>query len=118
MLAAAFLFALTAVIHVFVGGPEVIGPLRQARIDPVAAAVLMVVWHMVTLLLCAAALALAHLTWHRNVAMAVLLTGLMAGTAVIFIAFGLSRLGSLWPMPQWSVFALLAALIALGLRRG
>lgn len=118
MLAAALLMAMTASVHVFVGGPEVMAPLRQTGIDPVAAAVLQVVWHMVTLMLVAAAGALAYLVRRRNPALSVLLIVINLGTALLFLAYGAALLGTVWPMPQWVIFLALAGLTAIGLRRG
>lgn len=117
MLAGAGLMALTCLVHVFAGGPEVMEPLRASDVAAVPDAVLHVVWHMVTLMLAVMAGALAYLGHTRNGALAVTLIALNLGTAVIFVGYGALRLGTLAPMPQWTIFLVIAGVIAVGLRR-
>src|SRR5689334_15928445 len=51
-------------VHVLGGAQRVVGPLREARVEPFARGTLLVVWHMVTwaLVTLTAAIALAALT--------------------------------------------------------
>lgn len=109
--------ALTGLVHVFAGGPEVMVPLRASDVPPLPNAVLHVVWHMVTLMLAVMAGALAYLVHNRNVVLALVLIALNLGTALIFVGYGAALLGTLAPMPQWTIFLAMAGVIAMGLRR-
>lgn len=117
MLLAALLMALTVMVHVFAGGPEIMQPVRASDLAPLPGAVVHVIWHFVTLLLALMAAALVFLWRMSNPPLAVLLIGINLGTALIFLAYGVALLGTVWPMPQWIIFLAVAALITLGLRR-
>lgn len=76
-------------VHTFVGGPQIIGPLRAATgLSPMVRGVLWMVWHMLTLVLALMALAfLASALWQsRDMALtATALSGalFLAGVVVI-----------------------------------
>jgi len=117
LIGAAALMAVCFLAHLFAGGAEVIDPLRASAVPDVPKAVLLVVWHMATLLLAVLTWALWHLSAHDNRALCGVVAVLSLGAAGLFIAYGVLMLGSLWPMPQWIAFLVVAALMAVGMRR-
>lgn len=116
-LAAALLMGVTFLVHVFVGGPEIYSPLRQSALSEMEISVLSVVWHFVSVQLFLTALMLGYLTRHENRALFVATFLSMVSFAILFIAYGLVDLRSLWVTPQWIAFALTAALMCWGWRR-
>jgi hypothetical protein len=96
-------------VHTFVGGPEVYAPLQIAGLDPVLTAILSTVWHIVTATLALIALAALWLIRAPNPPLALLVAGLSAACAALFLGFGLVRFGDLLTMPQWTIFAAAAA---------
>ena len=116
-LTAAAAMAVTTLVHVFMGGPEVYAPLRAATLDPVVQSVLSVVWHMVTLVLAIMAITYWVLWQRPAVALAASNGAICLGIALLFLGYGMADLGTLWPMPQWIIFLLVFGLTCLGLRR-
>lgn len=91
---AAALSAAWFIVHTFVGGPQVIGPLRQSTDLPkLVIAILWMVWHMVTLviLVMAVAFLLAAMWQSRGLALAgtALSAALCLAGVVIIPAAGL-----------------------------
>lgn len=117
-LAAAALGLAGTAIHVFAGGPEIMAPLYASALPLASVAVLDVVWQQVTAMLLGgglvAALAAFRPSWRRPVAW--LLGGHYLVVAVIFLVWGALWFSSPWPMPQWVLFAVMAALMFVGLR--
>lgn len=111
-LLAAILMVGTCAIHAFVGGPEVHGPIQASDLPPLLRAVSAVVWHGVTVILAAFALALFWMARHPNKPMAVLIIGVLLGFAALFFTYGLSAMGNVWDMPQWIIFLVQPPLIA------
>ena len=98
---AAGLCAFTFFVHVFAGQRRVVGPLRAQVTDPFAAAVLVVVWHMVTWTLAVLAVALLlQPTW--------LVPALCGGFAVIFVAVSQRFFSAAIRLPQWILFGAIA----------
>lgn len=114
LFAAAVLMALTTLVHVFLGGPEVMVPARAAPLPRLVRTVLDVVWHGVTVVLLCLAAALGWLAFHDNAALLWMVCGIQIGFAGLFVWYGLTRLRSLWPMPQWIIFMAVPALAIWG----
>ena len=117
MMIAAGLTALGAAVHIWMGTPEILSPVLASSLDLTVQAVLAVVWHAISALLIVFALATAWLVTHRNTALGITLLALNAGFVVLFLAYGVALLRSVWPMPQWILFTAIAAAMTLGLRR-
>jgi hypothetical protein len=114
---AAALMALTFFIHVFGGGPEVHDPLQATLTDPFLAAFAAVLWHMVTVVLAVLAGGLWVLAGRRDPALEAILSAIQLGFAALFIVYGLTRLGTIWPMSQWIIFLAIPALTRFGQSR-
>lgn len=108
---ASALMALTTAVHVLAGTPEIMGPIQNADLPPVAKSTAMVVWHMISLLLGVMTLALAYLARRPNAALALFILALQLSFAALFMFYTLSTFGALFALPQWTVFALVAVLI-------
>lgn len=111
---AAALMALTVVVHVVMGGPEVHDPLLVIVQNPVLGAFVSILWHAVTVVLIVLAVGLALLSRKSDPALELVLSGIQIGFALLFIGYGASRLGTLMIMPQWIIFLLVPALTRLG----
>lgn len=109
--------ALTTLVHVFAGGPEIYVPVRQSALPGDIVATLSVVWHAISLLLAGLALALAWLWRHENPALAWFMAVLQMGFAALFLGYGIADLGTVLQMPQWTIFLASAAFVVFGLRR-
>ncbi|MCF6232888.1 MAG: hypothetical protein L3J36_07310 [Rhodobacteraceae bacterium] len=116
MLLAAGLMSVTVLIHVLMGGPEIMMPLRESGLHPVIRAVMDVIWHAITLVLICMAVALFWLAWNPNTALLMIVSAISVGFGVLFIWYGLTQLQSLWTMPQWIVFLGVPALAVWGAR--
>ena len=114
VLLAAGLMSVTVFVHVFMGGPEIMKPLRAAGLPPVVRAVMDVVWHGVTLVLICLAAALFWLTWNDNTALLMIVSAIQVCFSALFIWYGVTQLRSLWPMPQWIIFLGVPALTLWG----
>ena len=112
--AAALLMGLTTLIHVFMGGPEVMTPTRASDLSRLVRAVLDVVWHGITVVLACLAAALLWLAFHDNMALLWLVCAIQIGFAALFLWYGARQLRSLWPMPQWILFLGVPALTIWG----
>lgn len=110
---AAGITVLTTLVHIFLGGPEVHDPLLASNAPDIAKAVGSVVWHATTAILAinGAALFVAVGKPALRQAITALISAQFLAFAGLFIAYGLDRFGSLWPMPQWIVFLLVPALL-------
>lgn len=110
VLSAAALMGITVLIHIFMGGPEVMAPIRKSSLHKVVRAVADVVWHGVTVVLIVIAAGLAWIAFYPNPALLWALSAIQIGFAGLFIWYGLRHLGSLKPMPQWIIFLAVPAL--------
>lgn len=117
MLAAALISALTIGLHVIGGGAEVHAPIQASNLPLPLRAISAVMWHFVSLILALQTLGFLRVAQRPNPEMSVLLIGVQLGTAALFVFYGLSMLGSVWIMPQWTIFLTIAALGLWGLRR-
>ena len=119
-LALAALFSLiTCGVHVFAGGPEIHNPMLQSSLHPVVKGVWSVVWHAGTAIIFLNAAAFLIAAQNPASALVISLYPILISLAftVLFLFYGVKRLGSVWPMPQWTAFALIAALAVAGLLR-
>lgn len=113
----AALMAVTFFIHVLSGGPEVHVPLQAALPDPGLAAFAAVLWHAVSVVLASLALDLFVLARRRDPAFEAVLAAIQIGFALLFVFYGVTRLGTLAPMPQWIIFLAIPALTRFGQSR-
>jgi hypothetical protein len=114
---AAALMGLTVLLHVFAGGPEVHDPLQVALSDPFLAAFAAVLWHLVTVALVVLAGGLWVLAQRHDPALEAILSGIQLGFAAVFIFYGLTRLGTVILMNQWTIFLIIPALTRFGQSR-
>jgi len=119
--AAAVVNALTAGVHIFMGGADVVAPLFDSNLQRIPLLTLYAVWHMVSAILVLSAIALFLLSYRKKS----LEKGLLFFLGVTYSVFGLVFLvvcfvnfdGSLFlELPQWmlllpvGVLTLLSAL--------
>lgn len=114
---AAGLMGLTLLLHVFGGGPEVHRPLQDALADPTLAAFAAVLWHAVSVVLAVLAAGLWVLGARRDLAFEAVLSGIQLGFAALFVAYGITRLGTVWDMQQWIIFLAIPAVTRFGQSR-
>ena len=111
--AAGFMW-LTVFIHVFGGGPEVHVPIQSSELSPVVRGVGAVIWHAITWILILLAIAIGWLSRRENSALNAMVIATQLGFSVLFIFYGLTLLGTLWPMPQWIIFTGIPVLMIVG----
>lgn len=114
---AAALMLLTTGVHLFAGGPEIMGPILSSDLPASVRAVAEVVWHGISLILFLMALGLAWLARVPNQPLLAFILAVQVGFAALFIGLGLLRLGNLSVMPQWGIFLLVPMTAWLGARR-
>lgn len=117
-LIAAGLSTLTLAVHLFAGGPEVHQSLQSAGLSPMLAAFAAVLWHVASVLIAVGAGTLTIAAYKPQFRPGVLIVMAVqyAGFAALLLFYGLTRLGTPWPMPQWTVFVILTGLCIWGLR--
>lgn len=110
---------LLMLIHAFVGGPEVHEAVLVSDLEPLAIAVLTVVWHATTaFMLVNGVLLIWGASRERYAAgIALVVIGQYASFTLLFLYCSLAQLGNLVGMPQWIAFAIVSGCIAMGLRR-
>ncbi len=104
-------------VHVFPGGREIHRPmLASATLTP-EKAVWSVVWHGITVVLAFGGIALiaAALLPEHALALAALPIAIFFGFAALFLVYGVSRLGTIWTLPQWTAFLVISSLGSIGL---
>lgn len=114
MHAAALLMAVTLLVHLFLGGPELYSTLRASDAAEDLKSVFSVIWHFVSLQLLLLTLALWQLARHRDDPLYWFVLVTVLGFGALFIGYGLNDLGSIWPMPQWIAFWGVGVLMLLG----
>lgn len=114
--AAGIMSLLVAAIHIFAGTPEIMAPLAKIEMPTVIFAIMDVMWNQVSLLLIIVGLALlfAAKRGAQSMDMVLFINVIYAGIAIIFMIAGLFYLQSLWPMPQWILFGLIALVAQIG----
>lgn len=114
---AALLMALTLGVHLFLGGPEYHEQYQRMLTDANLRSMAAVLWHIVSVILASFSFGLFYLAQRRNVAVEFMLSGIQLGFAALFLWYGLTELGSIWPLPQWTAFTLIPLLTFIGQRR-
>lgn len=117
MLAAAVISALTFGLHVIGGGADVHTPIQASTLPLPLRAISAVLWHFVSLILALQSLGFISLARASNRDLSLMLIGIQIGTAVLFVFYGMTMLGSVWIIPQWTIFLTIAALGLWGLWR-
>ncbi len=117
MLAAAAISALTFGLHVIGGGADVHAPIQASTLPLPLRAISAVLWHFVSLILALQALGFLSVARTANRDLSLMLIAIQIGTAVLFVFYGLTMLGTIWLMPQWTIFLTVAALGLWGLMR-
>lgn len=117
LLAAGAAAGLTTLIHIFGGGPEVVRPLLAARdIGEVPKLVSYYCWHLVTITLTAMAFAFTYAALTPGEPMlAIMWTVIAAAFALWSILLVVWKQQKAIEMPQWILFAAIAALALPGL---
>lgn len=113
MLVAGLLTLLAAFVHAWLGGREILRPTLAAPLHPIVRATQEVAWHVITWHFAVLGLALLVSAWLVPGAApaTAAITGVSAlGYALMFLVLGLRRFGDPWHMPQWVLFAPLAAI--------
>lgn len=118
LMLAAGLTAITTVAHVVGGTPEFMAPIMESNAPDFNKTGMAIIWHWVTAVLCINTVALIiagrGLQSMRALIWIVIAQSLAFG--LIFAGYGSSAFGSLFIMPQWIAFFLIAALAFYGLR--
>ena len=117
VLIAATLSALTLGVHAFLGGPEIYDPVLASDLANILITVFAVAWHIATtvMIINSAVLLYAAFKPEQRTTIVALVSAQYLAWAGLFIFYGLTRLDSLWPMPQWIAFFLIPALALAGL---
>lgn len=117
--AAGIVAALTAAVHLAAGQGDVAAPLLAATLAPEPKWTLLVVWHMVSLQLVLAAVALlagAVRTRGLPRSTALVIGAHFGGSAAVFLLVGaVSGLGA-WALPQWVLLLPVAVLCVVATR--
>jgi len=118
VLSAGMLSVLTLFAHIFGGGPEIHVPVLESDLPLELKTILSVVWHAVTAVLVINSVALFLAARSKSVEKMLVLfvSSQYLVFAALFVFYGITHLGTLIPMPQWSVFLLMPALALAGLR--
>lgn len=117
LLAAGIAALLLDLVHIFPGGREIHRPMVAAHWPEPAKAVWSVVWHATTAVMAFGGVALiaAAFVPDQALALSVLPIALFFTTAVLFIVYGLIRLGTVQVLLQWTAFMMISALGLIGL---
>jgi len=117
LLAAGIAALLLDLVHIFPGGREIHRPMVAAHWPEPAKAVWSVVWHATTAVMAFGGVALIAAAFipDQALALSVLPIALFLTTAVLFIVYGLIRLGTVRVMLQWTAFMMISALGLIGL---
>lgn len=119
ILLAAVISTITIGLHVYGGGKEVHQPILSANLTTILKAYTSILWHAVTVVLAinSAGLILLAFKPFQFKGLGLLISLQYLAFAGLFIFYGISKLGTLFSMPQWIIFIILAALTLFGTRR-
>jgi hypothetical protein len=117
LLSAGVAALLLDLVHIFLGGRMIHRPMVAAHWPEPAKAVWSVVWHAVTAVMGVGGLALIGAAFlpDQALALSVVPIALFLSAAVLFIFYGLRRLGTLRILPHWVAFLAISALGLIGL---
>ena len=116
IICAAFMTLITGV-HVIGGGPEYHAEYQSTLPTAHLTSMAGVLWHAITVNLAVMSVSLFWLARNPSAPLAAALSAIQIGWAVLFLYYGLTQLGSPWPMPQWIPFLLIPLLTFYGLRQ-
>lgn len=116
LIAAATLSLATAGLHVIGGTPEIMDPLNSSNAPALSKGIAEVMWNQITLLLLIGTWVFWRAASRSNIAGDLLQTiiALYLGITFLFIASGISLFKSIWVMPQWTLFLVMAGLAIVG----
>ena len=117
LFSAGIVAALSVLIHVFGGGPEIAHPLlRATELPDVSKYVNYYCWHLVTMTIAAMAVGLI---WASIDPGQTGLASMWSVMAVLFTAWSLALIKwkrqKIWTMPQWTLFGLISVLALIGM---
>lgn len=117
LLSAGVAALLLDLVHIFPGGREIHRPMVAAHWPEPAKAVWSVVWHAVTAVMAFGGLALIAAAFlpDQALALSVLPLALFLTAAVLFMVYGLIRLGTVRVLLQWVAFLVISVLGLVGL---
>lgn len=117
LLSAGIAALLLDLVHIFPGGREIHRPMVAAHWPEPAKAVWSVVWHAATAIMAlgGTALIVAGLLPDQALALAALPLALFLSFTLLFIGYGLKRLGTVLTLPQWLPFLAITLLGTIGL---
>ncbi len=111
------IMVLTTGVHVFAGGPEYHDVYQTVLPTAHLASMAAVLWHAITINLIVFAVAYFWLAQHPSRPLMIALAAMQIGWIGLFLFYGTSMLGSLWPMPQWVIFSATVLLTIYGARQ-
>ncbi len=111
------IMVLTTGIHFFAGGPEYHDIYQDVLPTAHLAAMSAVLWHAITVNLIVFSGAYFWLARHPSRPLLITLAAMQIGWTALFIVYGTTMLGSLWPMPQWVIFLATVLLTIYGARQ-
>ncbi|MFV2002761.1 MAG: hypothetical protein ACC619_07235 [Paracoccaceae bacterium] len=115
---AAALSSALAAAHILGGTPEFLSPVLQTGLAPDIRAVAAIVWHAVSLILIVNSVVLIGAAMNRPWGRAgvPIVAAQYLGFVGLFIFLGISFLGNITDLPQWTAFAAISAMVGLGMR--
>ncbi len=107
----------TAALHVFGGGPEFHDPMLKSSADVPLKAMFSILWHVATAMFVfnGAALFLVSRSALTARPIGILIFAQFTAFAILFLWYGYTYLGSIWPLSQWLIFVIINVVIAFGL---
>lgn len=117
LLASGTAMLLLNLVHIFLGGREIHLPMVASHWPEPAKAIWSVVWHITTAMMLFGGLALVVAAFRPDLALSLSAVPLaLAGSAaVLFVVYGLSRLGTVRILPHWIAFSGITLLGVIGL---
>ncbi len=119
ILAAAIICGVTFFLHVIGGGIDVHNPLLESALSLELKTIISILWHMVSALFLINTIALyvASRSEKLRAGLVWLVSLQFIAMAGLFVFYGLTRLGSLFEMGQWTIILLISVLAFVGLRK-
>lgn len=116
--AAGVLSTATIFLHAIGGGREILVPLQQAGLSEFLTTFVTLLWYAVTVILTTGSIALfvAAMRPHLRRPLILMVAAHYLALAGLFIFYGLTQLGNLIEMPQWTIFIVIAAVSLPALR--
>lgn len=115
LLAAAAVCGLTAVVHVFAGGPSVAGPLLASEMDDEAKYTNYYCWHLVTIVIVVMTIGFAYGAVAETAEdLTLAMSGLAGAFTLWSVALVVWKRQSFLRMPQWLLFAPITVLGLVG----